>query len=339
MKRVTMADVAEAAGVSRALVSLAYRDAFGVNEATRERILEVGDGLGYVHNRVAASLASRGPTSIGVYLQDLHNDFFAGVHDGIREVAEGAGRDLVLSVGAADGSRDEASLRALEGARVGVVIGAGLLLPDEPLRHFAQRTPVVSVARSVEGVDSVWSDNHFGARLATEHLLGLGHERIAFLANQPSDGYHHRRAGYEEAMREAGLTAQCVVVSYLRADAAAAAAAMLDSAEAPTAVFAHNDQAALGVLDELIDRKLVPGRDVSVVGYDNSSVSRAPGTALTSVDLHGEELGRAAARAAVARLEDPQSPVVSEVSEPELVARTSSGPAPAESHRGAGASV
>jgi DNA-binding LacI/PurR family transcriptional regulator len=325
--RVTMADVAEAAGVSRALVSLAYRDAFGVNGDTRQRILDVGDQLGYVHNRIAASLASGGATSIGVYLQDLHNDFFADVHDGIRDVVETEGRDLVLAVGALGGERDAGSLRALQGARVGVIIGAGILMPDTRVQAFSARTPLVSIAREVPGVDSVSSDNLAGGRLATSHLLELGHRRIVMLANPPSDGYLGRRTGYEEEMTGAGLAPHAVEVSYSRDDAATAAAALLDGDDAPTAFFAHNDQTALGVLEVLLARGITPGREVSVIGYDNSSVSSAPGTSLTSVDLHGAQLGAAAGRAALRRLADPAAPPSLEVTSPELVPRTTTGPA------------
>lgn len=328
MNRVTQTDVAEAAGVSRALVSLAYRNAFGVSERTQARIIAVGDDLGYVHDQVAARLASRGSTSIGVHLQDLHNDFFAGVHDGIREVTEGERHDLVLAVGSRTGERDASSLRTLQGARVGVVISAGLLMPDVEVHRFAARIPLVSVARLVDGVDSVSPDNLMGAQLAVEHLLELGHRDIVFLANPPSDGYLDRGRGYERTMRRASLDSRSVQVTYAREDSAAAAADLLDTSVPPTAFFAHNDQAALGVLDTLYARGLRPGQDVSVVGYDNTSVSRVPGTSLTTVDLHGEDLGRAAASAALARLREPQREPAHEIWTPNLMVRATTGPVP-----------
>lgn len=324
--RVTMTDVAREAGVSRALVSLAYRDAFGVSASTRTRILAVGERLGYVPDRAAARLASRTARTVGVHLQDLHNDVFAVMHDGVRRVLEEGGHDSVLSVGALGGERDASSLRTLEGARVGVIVAAGLLMPDAEVQSFSVRTPIVSIARDVPGVDSVCSDNLLGARLATEHLLELGHRSIALLANPPSDGYLDRRRGYEECLREVGIPPRALEVTYARADAAAAAVRLLDGDSPPTAFFAHNDQAALGVLDVLAARGLAPGRDISVVGYDNSSVSSAPGTALTTVDLHGAELGAAAARTALKRLSDPSTARHLEVSRPALVIRRTTGP-------------
>jgi DNA-binding LacI/PurR family transcriptional regulator len=173
----------------------------------------------------------------------------------------------------------------------------------------------------------VYSNNVTGGRLATQHLLDLGHRDIAFLANPQTDGYHGRRIGYEEAMADAGLAPRVVVTTYARAEAAEAAAALLDGESVPTAIFAHNDQAALGVLDALAARGLEPGRDVSVIGYDNSSVSSAPGTSLTSVDLGARELGRECMRLALRRLQHPELEPQSIAFEPTLVVRGTTGPA------------
>lgn len=130
-----MEDIAREAGVSRALVSIAMRDAHGVSAATREHILEVARRLGYRHNRVAADLAGRGAGAIGVLVADLHNDLYADVFDGIREILDPSGRRIVLTVGAADGSRDTAGLDGLLEARVGASIGLGVRLPDAELHE------------------------------------------------------------------------------------------------------------------------------------------------------------------------------------------------------------
>lgn len=321
-----MEDVAARVGVSRALVSLAYRNLPGVGEETRERILQAGRDLGYTPNRVAASLASNGGNTIGVFLQDLHNDLFADLFHGTRKVVDPSGKHLVLGVGVLDGSRDVDALEALRQSRVDVIVAFGLQLSDVDVQRIAERVPLVCVLRGVPGVDSIVSDNAFGARTATEHLLELGHRRVAFLANPPSDGYAGRLAGYETAMCAAGLRPRAVQTTYARETAARDAGVLLDGADAPTAIFAHNDQAALGVLDALALRRLSPGADVSVVGYDNSSVSRAPGTSLTSVDVDGEALGRNAAELALRRLVSPDAAPEWRTSFPSLVQRSTTAP-------------
>ncbi|WP_289013463.1 LacI family DNA-binding transcriptional regulator [uncultured Microbacterium sp.] len=328
MKRVTMEDVAREAGVSRALVSIAYRDAAGVSAATRARILAIGERLGYAPDQVAARLAGVGGRTVGVFIQDLHNDVFADVFDGVRAVVEPARKSLVMAVGTLDGRGDAAALDTLRRSRVDVIVGVGLQLPDVAVQAVSRHVPVVAVARDIPSVDAVITDNEAGARAAVEHLAGLGHRRIAFLANPPGDGYGGRGSGYAAAMRAAGLAPRVASSSYLRAQAAIDAAALLDGPEPPTAIFAHNDQAAFGVLDAAHDRGLVPGVDLSVVGYDNSSMSRAPGTALTTVDLHGAELGRAAAELAAERVSRPDAERLTRTSAPTLIVRGTTGLAP-----------
>lgn len=322
---VTMEDVARAAGVSRALVSLTYRGVGRVSEQTRERILAVGSQLGYRPNLVAARLASRSGNTIGVILLDLHNDLYADVYDGLRSVLDASGKHVVLAVSRADGSRDEQALETLLQSRVDVIISAGLLLPDRAVHRIADTVPIVSVGRDIPGLDSLGTDDFLGAELATKHLIHLGHRDIAFLANPQTDGYRSRLQGYEATMRSAGLTPRAVPSAHSRADAAADAAALLDGAAAPTAVFAHNDQAALGVLDAMALRGLTPD-DVSVIGYDNSSISSAPGTALTTVDVHATRIGRASAEVALHRLEHPAAERTVRSWDPTLVVRSTTRP-------------
>ena len=325
---VTMQDIATELGVSRALVSMAFRDVAGVSAQTRTTILETAERLGYRFNRVASRLASKVTNTLGVFLLDLRQDVYADMFDGIRAVADEQERHLVLAVGSIDGRRDAQALDSLFQSRVDVVIATGLLLPDDAVRAFNAQVPLVSVARQIDGVDSVHSDNIAGARAATDHLLKLGHERIVFLANPPTDGYLGRREGYASTMEAAGLEPWVVESSYSRRGAADDIAPVLSlpPESRPTAVFAHNDQAALGVLDAMADLGLTAPRDVSVVGYDNTLVSRAPGTSLTTVDIHGEELGRQAATAAARRLLDPEAAPVNLVSAPTLVVRSTTGP-------------
>lgn len=328
MKTITLEDVAREAGVSRALVSIAYRGAEGVSNTTRARILEAGRQLGYRPNRIAARLASKATDTVGVFLQDMHNDVFADVYDGIREVADASGKHLVLTVGTPDGRMDDRSMDTLLQSRVDVVLAAGLLLPDEAVRRYARAVPIVSVARDLPGVDSVYSDNFRGATTATEYLLELGHRRIAFLANPQTDGYLDRQLGFADRMSRAGIVPWVLPSRYSRANAAEDVGPLLDSLDRPTAVFAHNDQAALGVMDAMALRGLSAPQHVSVIGYDNSSVSRAPGTMLTTIDIHGFELGRRAAETAMRRLGEETMPRIIDVSVPSLVIGETTGPPP-----------
>lgn len=323
-----MADIAREAGVSRALVSIAYRGAAGVSEETKRRIFAVGDQLGYRPNRIAARLRSKATTTIGVFLLELRNDVFADMFDGVRELADQHDKHLVLSVGEIDGRRDGRALDSLARSRVDVVIAVGLLLPDVEVREFSRSVPVVSAARLIPEVDSAGSDNLLGASAAVRHLLALGHTRIAFLANPQTDGYLDRQRGYTTLMSEAGLRPDVIPSAYSRELAARDIGPALDSPMRPTAIFAHNDQTAMGVLDAAASRGIRVPEDLSVVGYDNTAVSRAPGTELTTVDIHGREIGRNAAQLALQRLADPSAPANHTISLPSLVVRRTTGPVP-----------
>ncbi len=319
-----MEDVARAAGVSRALVSLAYRNAPGVNAKTRERIFQAGRDLNYQPNRIAASLASKSQNSIGVFLSDLHNDLFADIFDGLREGFGESAKQLILAIGSIDGQRDTAALDTLVQSRVDLVVAAGLLLPDAALSGYAAVTPMVSTARIAPGTDNVYANNLTGAALATNHLIELGHRRIAFLANPQSDGYRERGTGYRTAMQTSGLEPWIIASSYARTQAAVDIGEALRSSQRPTAVFAHNDQSALGVLDAAAHYGIHVPSQLSVVGYDNSSSSLVPGMALSTVDIHARELGLRSAQAALARLEDPSAPLQSISIEPSLLVRGTS---------------
>lgn len=324
MQRVTMEDVAREAGVSRALVSIAFRGAPGVSEKTRDKIFAIAKNLGYVPNEIASRLASKGTDTIGVFLQDLHNDVFADVYDGIRSITEPAGLKLVLAIGGPTPESEAQALSTLMASRVGVVIAAGLTLSDSGVQSFAKNVRLVTVARQLPGIDAVYSDNFIGAKLATEHLIESGHSNIVFLSNPQSDGYYDRQRGYQDAMIKAGLTPNIVPSHYSRPEAAQDALTALAHTSRPTAFFAHNDQAALGVLDALVTSGLKPGIDVAVVGYDNSTISQMPVSALTTVNIDGAELGRQAASLALARLEHPTSTPEHKVLMPQLVVRQSS---------------
>ncbi|MEY4424286.1 MAG: hypothetical protein RLZZ258_1389 [Actinomycetota bacterium] len=325
MNNVTMEDVAKAAGVSRSHVSLAYRDAYGIKPDVRDHILAVGKKLGYRPNRIASQLAGKSSGSIGIYLQDLHNDFFADIYDGVREVTEPLGKHLVLAVGHTDGTRDAQALETLLESRVDVVIAAGLMLSDKELSQFTTKVSLVSVARIVKKADNVYSDNFSGATKATQHLIALGHKKLMFLANPQSDGYTDRLRGYEEAMKLANLEPIVVQGSYERRENQEIATAILSGHDRPSAIFAHNDQAALGVMDAIITQGLRPGVDISVIGYDNSTLSQSPSSALSTVDIHGFELGTKAANVALQRMNGELSRTITEYVEPTLVTRSTSG--------------
>lgn len=307
-RAVTMEDVARAAGVSRALVSLAYRGAKGPSKASVEAILAAGEQLGYRHNANAARLAAKHTGTLGLFILDLANEVFTHIFEGARDAITPSDKHLVLAVGHPDGSDELVTVEGLLGVRVDAAIVAGSRLTDAELTRLAAVAPFVVVSRVVPGVDSVASDDRLGGALATRHLLELGHRSVMHLTPPAGEIEALRSAGYREEMAAAGQQPGEVVTGFTMAAASATAAQLLRSAHRPTAIFADNDLTALGVLTAAAEMGIRVPEDLSVIGYDDTRAAALPGIHLSSVDQQARALGRIAAEYALSALTGSSRP-------------------------------
>ena len=322
-KKATILDVARAAGVSKSAVSLALRGDPGLAEETRTAIVATAQDLGYRQNRWARSLVQGRTGMIGVLLTDLSNDYQTEIVHGIEDAAEEAGLEVLLSHGRRDPAVLERRLAQLGDLGVDGVVVMSAMLPVAVLEQAAARQPLVVVARVdglPAGIGSVANHDEVGARLAVEHLLGLGHRRIAHLTMSPRAAACARRAAYESTMVAAGL-ADSVWVEQEWDGGVQRLSAAVGEPDGPTAVFASNDRGAAAVLGAVLDRGLRVPEDVSVVGYDNTALAQSLRPALTSVDQPRPTMGRLA----MAQLADlmARGGARHEVVEPELVTRGS----------------
>jgi DNA-binding LacI/PurR family transcriptional regulator len=326
-KPLTIRDVARAAGVSTALVSIVLRGAPGASEETRARVFAVAEQLGYRANRTASLMKLRRTKHLGVTL-NVRSTFHAELVENIQAAAAWSGYEIVLSMVTAEHDEGRA-IETLLGFRCESVILLGSQLPVPRLRELARELPLVLVGRRVElgNVDVVRSADHRGQGLIVDHLAGLGHRDIVHV-----DGGHQpisalRRQGYRAAMRRYGLGdhARAVTGGDAERDGHRAAAELLKR-ELPTAVCAFNDHCALGVIDAFAKAGVrVPG-DCSVTGYDNSPVAQLTAIDLTSVSQEAAMLAQSAVRAAVDRLEGHVAGTTDTVLEPRLVIRGSTSP-------------
>jgi DNA-binding LacI/PurR family transcriptional regulator len=307
VRQPTIIDIAARAGVSKSTVSLVLRGATTVSEATRRTVLDVIAELDYRPNAMARGLVQRRTHVIGVMLSDLHNPFFVDVLDGVDARAEEAGYRTLLATGHRSPAREANAIESLLELRTEGLILAGPRLEDAQIVEASRTAPVVLVSRRVhaEQVDCVMNDDSAGASAAVDYLVSLGHRRIAHIDGGSGASAPMRRSGYEQAMRRHGIAdfIRTVEGDYTEAGGAAAVEVLLAAGTPPTAIFAANDLSALGALDALEQAGLRVPEDMSVVGYDNTSLARLRKIGLTTVDQPRREMGRAAAELLLERLE------------------------------------
>ncbi len=331
MGRPTMEDVAARAGVSRALVSLVMRQAPNVSAHRRRLVLDAAAELGYRPNVLARNLASTRTMTLGVLLNDLHNPFFAQAFDGIKAAADARGYRLLVNTGPGPGD-EQRSLESLLELHVDGVIAVGPLLPTASLVAADRVAPVTVVGRRLRSrtIDTICNDDALGSRLAVDHLVDLGHRRIAHVDGGPGAGAAARRGGYERTMHDHGLGAHVQVVrgAFTEAAGVVGVSQLLGSSTPPTAIFCGNDLSAVGALDRLDDAGLdVPGV-VSVVGYDDTPLSALHHISLTTINQPSTEMGRLAVDSLLERLEDGRTDAVHRLLSPTLVTRHTSAPPP-----------
>src|SRR5439155_17593191 len=202
---VTLEDVAARAGVSRALVSLALRNSPKVAEGSRQRVLAAAAELGYRPNLHARRLASTRSDTFGILLSDLHNPLFAEILDGLDTSTRGGPEQLLLASGFRDPERERAAVDSFLAHRVDGIVLIGCQLPAAEIQGLARSTPTIAAGRHVRGVDSVFIDDALGTRLATEHLISIGHQRIAHVDGGKGAGSATRRRSYADTMRAHNL--------------------------------------------------------------------------------------------------------------------------------------
>jgi LacI family transcriptional regulator len=329
----TLTDIAKLAGVSRSTVSLVLRESPLVADATRERVLSALETSGYVYNRHAANLRSVRTDTVGLVVSDFTNPYYAELLAGAEAVLEDAGRISFIAHTEESLPRQDRFLKRMLEQRVdGVVISAASGTRSDALQPFVDAgIPVVQVLRAVDArrFDYVSGDNRLGIRFATEHLLGLGHRRIAYLGTSVKTSVSDDRfIGYKEALAHHGIETD---LSLVRAclpiwlDAKAAMLNLLALPEPPTALVCFNDLLALGAMLALSDSGRQPGRDFAVVGFDDIQLASAWRPGLSTIAVRPREVGREAGNLLLERIGGSTRPPQSVLLAPRLVIRDSCG--------------
>jgi LacI family transcriptional regulator len=331
-KRVTLNDIAESAGVSRATVSLVLRNNPVVARATREHVQTSIDSLGYVYDRAAANLRARFTHTVGLVVCEITNPFYAELTAGIDDALDRAGWVGFLANTAESPTRQDRFIERMREHRVdGLLLCPAEGTKLELINHLRRiGLPVVQILRRLghRENDHVGADFSLGMTLAAEHLIRLGHRRIAFVGGgRHASPARDRARAYRETLERHGLPIGPLVdcLPTREEGEQAVARLMRGAADDPTAIICHNDLCALGVLVGLSDRGLVAGKDCAVIGFDNIPEAAHSRPALTTIEIGARRIGEEAANLLLRRVKAPASAAESIVLPPRLIIRSSCG--------------
>jgi len=337
--RPTRVDVARRARVSVATVSYVINDGpRPVSQATRARVLYAIEQLDYRPSEIARSLRLQRTRTIGLIVPDTANPFFAAVAKGVEDTGFAAGYSVLLGHSGYDVARELAYADVMRSKQVDGVIYIQATTDAATIQRLLQiRIPTVAVDREVTGfeVDCVVADNFGGSKAATEHLVKLGHRRIACIVRSAAlSNARERLRGYQAALAEAVLEPN---PSYLMPggpgydDGRRAMEQLLRLDPPPTAVLAFPDIVAVGAIRAIANAGMGVPADISVIGFDDIPASGFMHPALTTVAMPMREMGQRAAEVLLARIEavEPDRGARRIVLPTALVVRESTGP-PAE---------
>jgi LacI family transcriptional regulator len=274
----TIYDVAKAAGVSIATVSHVLNDTRFVTDETRSKVLTAIQQLNYRPNSLARAMVRQETRTLGLIVPDNANPFFAELARGIEDHGYAAGYSVLLCNSDRNAAKELAYLEMLISKRVDGVIYMTSDNAKERLRPLQQQEiPVVTFDRQYDDTDTILLDNFQGGYDATKHLTDLGHSRIACISG-PDFGTrsNDRVMGYQAALTDAGLQSDPALImtsDWTFQSGHSQAQVLLDMPDRPTAIFACNDTLAIGVIAAVLERGLAVPNDVSVVGYDNITLS------------------------------------------------------------------
>ncbi len=340
-KRATIRDIADLAGVSVATVSRVLNDRPDVAPETRDAVLQLIRAHSFTTNRSARGLSAGRTGLVGLTLPVVHADYFGRIASGAAEALYEQDMRIVLCPTLHEHDRE---VTLLDRLMHGTTDGAIVLLPSESsdelkaLKVHGYPFVVVDPREPLdEGIAAVSAAHWSGAKAATDHLLKLGHRRIATITGPAGWAANQERlSGYRAALGSAGILPvdELVVESdFLAEGGGAAAAALLDLADPPTAIFAFNDNMAVGALQVARARGLRLPEELSIIGFDDSERAAIVTPALTSVRQPLEEMGRIGVSLLTRLIEGQRVEALRVELATKLVVRGSTGPAPGRRRR------
>ena len=313
-KTVTIRDVARAAGVSYQTVSRAFNNKDDISEATRQRIFEIAEQMGYRPSHVARSLSIQRTYNIGIIIPDIAHHFFAQIVGGAEEIATSAGYNLILVNSFKDAMRGARALDALWGQRVdGAILYGSFFSSEELLKRVEkiERSVLINCeldAGNLNGSIAIINvDDQSGAQAAVRHLVAHDRKRIALLVQQTiSLSGRRRAAGYRQAMQALGMAVDESLIrdfSIEQGGGYQTAQRLLQEHPDVNAIIAHNDFIAAEAMSACLDAGRQVPDDVAVIGFDDDPLASIVRPRLTTLRIDKREIGRLAMRTLLEMIE------------------------------------
>jgi len=333
-KRASITDLAQHLNIAVSTVSRALNGHPNISEATKKRVATASIELGYQPNHLAAGLRRGRSRLLGLIVPHIDGNFFSQVVKGIEAAASKAGYHVLICQSNEDVAHERENVETLLNAQVeGILVS--LSRTTREFRHFdkvrKRDIPLVFFDRILDGheVNAVVLDDRAGGYRSTRHLLEQGCRRIAHFAGpQHLNIYKHRRQGYEDALREAGLPVleELIYTCDMRVnDGAAGIRQLLALPEPPDAVFSASDFSAVGALQVLKEQGVQVPQQMALAGFSNEAFTCFTDPMLTTVDQHCEQMGQSAIRLLLEIMSEQHSQAArSIVLQPALLVRTSS---------------
>ncbi len=329
-QRITMADVAQAAGVSLMTVSRVVNHKEGISDETRQRVQAIIEQLGYRPSHIARGLVTARTGTIGLVVPDNTNPFFSELARGVEEIAYTEGYNVFLCNTEEDNERELAVLQSLEEKRVdGIILCSSRLDECDLASALDPQTAVVLVNRLIDRHPSgaVTIADADGAALVTRHLIRRGHRAIGLLAGPPRSYCGRRRAeGFRHALIEAGIEPRADYEQPCMATVDAGCKAALDLLSTRpeiTALFCFNDLVAIGALQACSQLGRAVPQDIAIAGFDDIPTASLVTPALTTCRVPMGTMGSRAMRLLLARIAGCGSDCQNVEIQPELVVRAS----------------
>ncbi|HNB52359.1 MAG TPA: LacI family DNA-binding transcriptional regulator [Anaerolineales bacterium] len=327
MKRATIEDVAQAAGVSRQTVSRAMNDKNEISQETKERVMRAVQELGYRPNRMAQSMVTQRTHAVGMVMADITNPFFPEVTRGVQDIAQASGYNVFVCNTDDRADLELQELRSLAAQGVDGIIVFSHNASDEEIRAFADTyKPMVFVNREFEHPNAsvIMVDNFHGAYLAVEHLVARRTQIGMLTNNSPTYSTSRRLMGFKQALTDHGLPFEegRVIPEAANLDGGYRAAhQLLDKYPEINAIFTYNDLMAMGALRASQERgRQVPG-DIALIGFDDIQFARMITPSLTTIRVDKYAIGQIAMHRLMDMINNPEDDFPLLRLDPELIIR------------------